>query len=82
MPINCNAPRGEGRQTPSARGSIIPDRIRLYQVKSDRGFSFSIAITIPIKIVSGKIRDRFSDQIRSAILPEKSDPDLQKKNDP
>ena len=36
--------------------------------QSNRNFSFSIAIMIPIKIRSGKIRDRFSDQIRSAIF--------------
>jgi len=36
--------------------------------QSDRDFSFSIAITIPIKIRSKKIKDRFSDQIRSAIF--------------
>jgi len=42
--------------------------------KPDRDFQIRIAITIPIENISGKIDNRFSDQNRSAISPEKSIP--------
>jgi hypothetical protein len=47
---------------------------QLPHLKSIRDFRIVIAITIPIKNRSGKIGDRFSFRIRSAIFRSKSDP--------
>jgi hypothetical protein len=74
-PVICPA---RGRRAPRATpewGGWTHNGLRLYWqsvFESISDFEITIAITIPIKNRSGKIADRFSDRIRSAISGSKS----------